>query len=45
MGVKPKGRRKAMQDREIIEKLEDLIKEAIKGVIEQLALEERRLSP
>ena len=32
-----------MEDREIIEKLEDLIKEAIKSVIERLALEERSL--
>ncbi|QJA05952.1 IS256 family transposase [Thermosulfurimonas marina] len=32
-----------MQGREIIEKLEDLIKEAIKSVIERLAIEERSL--
>ena len=32
-----------MQDRKIIEKLDDLIKEAIKSVIEGLALEERSL--
>jgi len=32
-----------MQDKEIIERLEDLIKEAIKGVIERLAIEERSL--
>ena len=32
-----------MQDKEIIERLEGLIKEAIKGVIERLAIEERSL--